>query len=277
MPVTNLLLVITGASRGLGRAIANEFCGPSLSGYWPSLRYIRAVLIARSTSGLEETRTAIEANTRKSDLNIRVDLHSIDLSDLNALDHKLDAVFQQIQNDQIKYDRVVLVNNAGSLGALGPCLESPSLSDMRQTVDFNVTSALWTTVRFGRFIRDDERTNDATTTIVNISSLVAVQPFPTMAIYSAVKAARDSYQEAFAQELNGDTNVKFLNYAPGPLETDMANELRKDARLDDNLKPHFQKTLIDPNASAKTLARLVAENSFESGKHIDYFDLQSES
>jgi sepiapterin reductase len=70
------------------------------------------------------------------------------------------------------------------------------------------------------------------------------------------------------------TQVRVLNYAPGPLETDMSNELRSSESLDPSLKPMYQQKLVDPADSAAVLVHLVLEapDLFESGSHIDYYE-----
>jgi hypothetical protein len=72
-----------------------------------------------------------------------------------------------------------------------------------------------------------------------------------------------------------NVRLKYLNYAPGPLETtDMTMQLRSAPDLDGNLKTFFQKNkLIDPIDSARVLVRLVLDDAFESGQHIDYYDM----
>jgi sepiapterin reductase len=69
-----------------------------------------------------------------------------------------------------------------------------------------------------------------------------------------------------------------LNYAPGPLDTDMQKEIRESEHLDKETKELFQtmkdnNQLIDPNDSADKLSRLIISGSFESGSHIDYYDI----
>jgi sepiapterin reductase len=67
--------------------------------------------------------------------------------------------------------------------------------------------------------------------------------------------------------------MKMLNYAPGPLETDMVTEIRSAPALDANSEIFFQKQVLDPEDSAKKLMRLLLIDDFESGAHIDYYDL----
>ena len=76
--------------------------------------------------------------------------------------------------------------------------------------------------------------------VVNVSSLCAVQAFDSWGIYCAGKAARDMYHAVLAQELTKQAaatvegtaggvsgrKMLVLNYAPGPLDTDMQKEIR---------------------------------------------------
>lgn len=262
----SLLLVITGASRGLGREIAKAFfCDLA-----PSFERTSIALIARSKVGLEETERIILEQPIHS-INIDTVLLVADLADLDSLDASLDEIFASIRDIGADYDRMIFINNAGTVGHVGPSIESPSLKDMQKHIDLNITARLWASVRFARFAC---RHTSAQTTIVNISSLTALQAFPTLALYSAGMAARDSYHAAMAKELEdfADT-VRILNYAPGPLETDMTNEIRQSEQLDTDLRPQYDKKLLDPFDSARVLVKLVTENNFESGAHVDYYDV----
>jgi sepiapterin reductase len=278
--MAKLLLVVTGASRGLGRAIAKAFCNEQIIGFGGTFHEVRAFLVARSQTGLQETedlmlQQASDSVRKGRKLKVDCSQHVIDLGDLDTLDSNLDELFKDIVKDVPDADHVVFINNAGSLGHLGPCAESPSLAAMRANVDLNITSALWTSVRFARFAKESS-SETAFTTIVNISSLAAIQVFPTMGIYAAGKAARNHYHATLAKELHGSKkNIRTLNYAPGPLETDMVNELRSAEDLDTDLKSNFLQQLVNPDDSARELALKVLERGYESGEHIDYYDLLS--
>jgi sepiapterin reductase len=141
---------------------------------------------------------------------------------------------------------------------------------MCSKVDLNITSCFWISVHFARYLKQQQQK----ATIVNISPLVAIADFSTFGIYSAGKAACEKYHAMLAKEEEVDLQ-KMLNYAPGPLETDMVIEIRLAPALDAGLKPNYQKQLLDPKDSAKKLMRLLLINDFENGAHIDYYDLQN--
>jgi hypothetical protein len=83
------------------------------------------------------------------------------------------------------------------------------------------------------------------------------------------------YHACLAKEQTDTSCLKYLNYASGPLETtDMTMQLRSEPELDCGLKSFFQNNkLIDPIDSAHVLVRLVLEDAFNSGQHIDYYDI----
>jgi sepiapterin reductase len=246
-PSSSVTAVITGASRGFGRAmaqIAAETFGD-----------VRLVLVARSAKGLQETSESVKKDVPTS-------CHAMDLSNLDQLDANLDVICRELEG----CERLIFINNAGTIGHLGPCIDSPSFQDMRANVDLNITSCLWTSVKLAKYAN----AHGIDATIVNISSLMAVADLPTFGIYSAGKVARDKYHTLLAKET---PSVTTLNYAPGPLETDMVTKIRNAETLDSNLKPNFEQQVLDPLDSARKLFRLLDSKDFESGAHIDYYDL----
>lgn len=84
----------------------------------------------------------------------------------------------------------------------------------------------------------------------------------------AGKAARDAYLRSVAIEVE---NVKVLNYAPGPLRTEMGNELKEKGFL----KSQFadESFMQCPKRSVDKLLKVVECGNYESGAHLDFFDL----
>jgi short-subunit dehydrogenase len=142
------------------------------------------------------------------------------------------------------------------IGHLGCCIHSSmSLQEMCSNVDLTITSHLWISVFFARYLKQQQQK----ATIVNIALLVAIADFPTFGIYSAGKAAREKYYALLAKEEELDM-LKMLDYAPRPLKTYMVTEIHLAPALDANLKPNFQNQLLDPKDSAKKLMRLLLIN-----------------
>jgi sepiapterin reductase len=192
-----LAIVITGASRGFGRALAivakDSFQGTA-----------KLILVARSLEGLENTLAALPRHQNSC-------CHSMDLGNLAELDSNIDIILKDLEESS----KIILFQNAGTIGHLGLCSDYPNLEDMRANVDLNITSCLWLSSRLTQYARSSRKD----VVIVNISSLVAIADFPTLGIYSAGKAARDKYHSLIAkEEANSNSNdrvtVRSLNYAP---------------------------------------------------------------
>uniref|UniRef100_A0A8D2QDF3 Sepiapterin reductase n=1 Tax=Zonotrichia albicollis TaxID=44394 RepID=A0A8D2QDF3_ZONAL len=116
---------------------------------------------------------------------------------------------------------------------------------------FNISSALCLT---STALRAFGARPGCSRTVVNISSLCALEPFPSWALYCSGKAARDMMFRVLALEEPG---VRVLNYAPGPLDTDMQLLARSRTR-DPGLRQRFQtlkrkRGMELPNVEMKSL------------------------
>jgi len=277
----NTLLIVTGASRGIGRAISVAFSSPE----WQSeISSLRAILIARSEEGLAQTKSLMLQEASKKQTPIGVSCYCIDLSNLEQLEEKTEQIFASMSTHKNDYPRRIFINNAGNVGPLDLTASICSVEHLRQAMDLNVTSGLFLSSRFAHYFcssnsssdkEKDDSANSSSSVVVNISSLCAIQPFPTMGVYCATKAARDMYHAVMAQELS---NVKILNYAPGACDTDMQDELRNAETFDKQLRDYYVKAkesneLVKVEDTAKKLVQLVMQSNFDSGSHIDYWDV----
>ena len=207
------LVVVTGASRGIGRAIAvaaARRAGAGGDADPPILRGgLTLVLVARSS--LDGTARAVADASPGAP--VRVECHRADLSDLDGLPSALGPVFGRLAADA-NYGSCTLISNAGSVGPIGAVSsisggggddDTPSSSAgmdaLRSSIDLNVTSSVWITSRFVSAFSGCDFVR-----VVNISSLCAVDPFATMSVYCAGKAARDMYHRVLARETDGGAN-----------------------------------------------------------------------
>lgn len=115
--------------------------------------------------------------------------------------------------------------------------------------------------------------------IVNVSSLAAVRAFDMWSVYCTGKAARDHFFRCLLEEYKSVfSNLQVLNYAPGPLDTDMQQAIRErmpESELKQQfIQMHSTHSLISPTQSAHVLIRILkGEISFENGGHVDYYDV----
>ncbi|WP_394346441.1 SDR family NAD(P)-dependent oxidoreductase [Haloarcula amylovorans] len=182
--------LITGASAGIGRALAREFAAHGHD----------VVLVARREERLESlaeelAREGVTAESVVMDLDrasAAEDLHE------KVIDRDLDVD--------------ILVNNVG-VGTYGPFAES-DLDAERTQLRLNVVLP----VELTRLFLDERRDADGTPKVLNVGSVAGFQPGPNLAGYYASKAYVNSFTESIAEELRGQVDVTLL--CPGPVETE---------------------------------------------------------
>jgi sepiapterin reductase len=118
--------------------------------------------------------------------------------------------------------------------------------------------------------------------LVNISSLAAIQPFESWGVYCIGKAARDMLIQIVAKEvesvasLSRGTSIKALNYAPGPVDTDMQAEIRSTASVPEQKALYTslfnEGKLVTADGTTAKLVGILEKNDYKCGAHVDYFD-----
>lgn len=186
------IALVTGASRGIGRAVAVEL----------ARRGWRVVAVARAQKALEALDDEIKA------LNGETTLVPLDLRDGAAIDQLAAALFERFG----KLD--ALAACAGVLGALTPAHQAaPALMDEVVAVNF---MANW---RLVRALHPLLRASDAGRAVF-LTSGAARDPQAYWGPYAASKAALDAFVTSYAAELN-ITPVKANLFNPGPTRTTM--------------------------------------------------------
>lgn len=211
--------LVTGASKGLGRAYALEL----------ARRGARSILLARSESGLRQLAAEIR------------ELHGgpepeVVIGDLAAPDGP-GRILAELRARGLSVD--LLVNNAGA-GSVGPFLDRPLVPQL-STVGLNVDGLLALTHALGA-----EMVARGSGGIINVSSTAAFQPMPFQATYAGTKAFVLSFTEALADELRG-TGVHVMAAHPGGVATGFFDGTTAtiDARLADTPEYVAGRTLDD--------------------------------
>ncbi|KAL3807549.1 hypothetical protein ACHAXA_001133 [Cyclostephanos tholiformis] len=245
------------------------------------------VLISRSGGPLREAARMAEERGCGA---VTTRCHEMDLSDLDAVPDEFRSVLESSSGADARYDSCLLVNNAGSLGPVGlaPSISSfdemnNNMQELRRAVDLNFTSSIWISAAFtNTFLPSSSKICASMTAqlplvrVINISSLCALVPFPTMSIYCATKAGRDMFHGVLGKEQK--QNFKALNYAPGLCDTQMSQYLANCSVLDNELHEYYvtskgEDKWIQPEETAKKLVRIITMDEYESGSHVDYWDV----
>ena len=193
-------VLITGASRGIGRATALEF---AKNGYVIWLNYHTHYKSAREVADLIT--------------NMGEEVHLIPF-DVSNIEETKSAVSQIVP----KYTLDALVLNAGIVKR-GPLVRMQPL-DNKRILDINLTSFFYITQPIIRsFLR--QRSGS----IVVVSSMVGVKAIPYHAAYSASKAGLIAASQALSQEM-GPYGVRVNVVAPGYIDTDINSDVKEEQK-----------------------------------------------
>lgn len=184
--------LITGASTGIGAALAREFAG---NGH-------NLILVARSLGKLQALADELSAQH-----GIQAEVIAQDLGAMDAAA----SLHAEVQRRGLTVD--ILVNNAGLLFE-GPYWET-ALASHQQLLQVNIGALVALTHHFlpGMIARGQGR-------VLNLASTSAFQPVPFLASYAASKAFVLSFSEALTIELKG-RGVTVTALCPGFTETEM--------------------------------------------------------
>ena len=199
MKLQNLVTVVTGASQGLGRAIAEEFVRQGA----------HVAICARDSNLLETVRSHLEdlATSRQKII--------AQIGDVSSPD-QMDEFFRCTEREIGLVD--VLVNNAGVYGPKGPS-ESVDLNEWSRALEINLLGTFIPTRFAIAHMKKKGRGK-----IINLSGGGATNPLPRLSAYAASKAAVVRLTETLAEELQ-EFSIAVNAIAPGALNTRLLDEV----------------------------------------------------
>ncbi len=197
MKIQGKTALITGASRGIGRAIALELAKQGMK---------RLLLVARDAARLAEVAAQIEA------LGVEVVTLALDLTEPVAVNIALAQAWRT-------YGPIQLLVNCAGVAHQAPFLQS-KLPKVHEEISLNLMG-MYTITRLVARRMAAQREG----TIVNVSSLMGKVAAPTMATYSATKFAILGFTQALRGELAAH-NIRVIALLPSLTDTDMARGLK---------------------------------------------------
>jgi 3-oxoacyl-[acyl-carrier protein] reductase len=221
--------VVTGSSRGIGRAIA-------------------AALAAEGASVVVNSRDAASADSEAQAIGDGAFGIGADVSSESGARHLIEETVSRTGRLDI------LVNNAG-MPMVRDSLEL-SLDEWRQVLDLNLTGAFLCSQAAGRLML--ERGGGS---ILNVASITAFAPFPRRLAYATSKAGLVMLTRVLASEWAPSVRVNAI--APGFIRTDLVEGLEREGRLDlsavVNRTP--QKRLASPEEIGRAAVFLCSDDA----------------
>ncbi len=193
------VIIVTGASRGIGRNIAYNL---AVNGYNVIANY---------------NNSEKDAQKLKDELKmqgIEIDIFKANVSKRNDVQKLVNFVID-------KYKKIdVLINNAGI--AQSKLFTDITDEDFEKMMQTNLYSAFYMSQEVIRHMVREHKGS-----IINISSMYGITGASCEVHYSIAKAGMDGMTKALAKEY-GPTNIRVNSIAPGAIDTDMNNDLNEE-------------------------------------------------
>lgn len=200
------LTILTGASRGMGAAIADQLLQPDRLLLCVS-RGVNAPLAARASA----------AGTQ-------LEQWTFDLSRPEPAAARLEAWLQAFDSEV--FDSATLINNAAALTRTGP-LEASDAAELSLALRVGLEAPLLLSAAFLRCTSGWRARRRGECKLLNISSGLGRHAMASQASYCAVKAGLDHFSRCVALEQSSQSYpARIVSLAPGVIDTDMQTQLR---------------------------------------------------
>jgi 3-oxoacyl-[acyl-carrier protein] reductase len=182
--------IVTGASKGIGAAIAKQFAAEGAS------------VVVNYASSKDAAEKVVKEITSKGGKAIAIQGNIAKQADI-------ERVFAETKKQVGKLD--ILVNNAG-IYEFSP-LDGVTGEHFHKQFDLNVLGLVLASKEAAKYFGGDGGS------IINLSSLVSISPVPNASVYSATKGAVDAITKSLAKEL-GPRNIRVNAINPGMVLTE---------------------------------------------------------
>lgn len=202
-----MVVVITGAGKGIGRAMALELARNKQSAFKP-----RLFLLSRTQSDLDSLKNEIA----KFDASLAVELHVVDLANISGVAAAMSACRAKLGPVD------VLINNAGT--GVFKHVGEYTVDDYSQVFDTNVKGTFFLTQNVFTHMQKAK-----SGTIVFVTSTAAEKAYEEGALYCASKFAQRGLLEVLRIPAR-KAGVRIINVMPGPVFTPMWGNVSADLK-----------------------------------------------
>jgi len=235
------IALVTGASRGIGEAIAKLLAEQGA----------HVIVSSRKLDGCQAVADQITADGGSAEA-LACHVGSME---------QIEEAFATIRSKFGKLD--ILVNNAATNPYFGHILDT-DLGAYTKTVDVNIRGYFFMSIEAGKLMRDNGGGS-----IVNTGSINALQPGAMQGIYSITKAAVVNMTKSFAKECGG-LGIRVNALLPGFTKTQFAGALFTDDKIYQSAIAQIpMKRHAEPSEMAGTVLYLVSDaSSYTNGECI---------
>jgi len=223
--------LVTGASRGIGEAIARMLAAHGA----------RVILVSRKMENLAQVEESIRKDGGEAD-SMTCNMGEID---------QIAGLFAEVAERYPKLD--ILVNNAGANPTFGDLLSVEERA-WDKTFDVNLKGCFFASQHAARMMQ-----KSGGGSIVNVASVNGVRPAYFQGVYSMTKAGVISMTKAFAREL-APSNIRINALLPGLTDTKFASALTKSDEIMKMILPMIPMSRIaKPEEMAGAVLYLVSD------------------
>ncbi|MBU7317847.1 SDR family oxidoreductase [Paenibacillus oleatilyticus] len=229
-PLEGKVAIVTGSSRGIGRVIAERLAGLGAK-------------VAINYAGSPEKAAEVVAGIVQKGGHataIRADLGEV--SDIEQLFARTIAEFGKVD---------ILINNAGLM--LNKPLSDVTESDFEQQFAVNVKGTFFACQQAMKHMENNGR-------IVNFSTSIIGQMFPTYSVYAGTKGAVEQFTRQLAKEF-GAKQITINAVAPGPVNTELFTAGKTEEQIEGMKKLNAFGRIGEPEDIADAVELLVSDKS----------------
>lgn len=229
-PLTGKAAIVTGSSRGIGRVIAEQ------------LAELGAQVVINYAGSADKAAEVAEGIRQRGGQAVALQADLSRAAEAERLFAEAIAAFGRVD---------ILINNAGVM--MTKPLAEVTEAEFDKQFDLNVKGTFFACQQAMKYMADYGR-------IVNVSTSVIGQMFPSYSVYAGTKGAVEQFTRQLAKEF-GPKHITINAVAPGPVNTELFHEGKTEQQIEGIKKMNAFGRLGEPEDIADVIGFLVSDKS----------------